>query len=137
MTIQIKPGQPIAGLDAKVLRDFLRKFSTGFNQDWIIKDLKVSAWKAARIICALLREQYIRPEQSSQEKVRTMRWYHVTRKGKELMRASAARRVTRKTAQLALDAFMRRVQEINRNPGFLCSITKVVVFGSFLKDADR
>lgn len=137
MTIQINRGQQVAGLDAKVLRDFLRKFHTGFNQEWMIKDLKVSAWKAGRIIGALLREQYIEPEESWQKRVRAKRWYHATIKGKELMRASAANRVTRKTAQMSLDAFMRRVNEVNRDPRYLCYITKVVVFGSFLKNVDR
>lgn len=137
MTIPIKAGQLISGLDAKVLRDFLRKSYTGFDQDWIIKDLKVAPSQAPLIINALLREQYIEPDRRWQERFGTMPRYCATRKGRELMRASAAARITRKTAQLALDGFMQRVHEVNRNPRYLCSITKVVVFGSFLKDLDR
>lgn len=137
MTMQIKGGLLIAGFDAKALRDFLRKCHTGFYQDRMIRDLKVSAWKAARIIGALLREQYIEPEERWRKTVRAMQWYRATKKGKELMRASAAMPVTRKTAQMSLDAFMRRVNEVNRDPRYLCFITKVVVFGSFLKNVDR
>ena len=137
MTMQIKPGQLIAGLDAKVLRDFLRKCDTGFDQDWIIKDLKLTSSQALPIINALLREQYIEPDSRWQERFGTMPRYCPTRKGRELMRASAAARISRKTAQTALDGFMQRVHEVNRNPRYLCSITKVAVFGSFLKDLDR
>jgi len=135
MTIQINRGQSIAGMDAKALRDFLRKFYTGFDKDSMIRDLKLTARRAARVIRALLQEQYIEFDRTST--VRAESWYYVTKKGKELMRASAARRVTRGTARLALRAFMERVHEVNRDSRYLCKVTKVAVFGSFLKDVDR
>jgi len=101
----------------------------------MIRDLKLTARRAVRVISALLQEQYIEFDRTST--VRAESWYNVTKKGKELMRASAAKRVTRGTAHLALRAFMERVHEVNRNPHYLCKVTKVVVFGSFLKDIDR
>ena len=135
--MQIRGGQVIAGLNAKVLRDFLRKCHTGFSQDRIIKDLKVSTRQAARIISTLLREGYIEAAHTGSQTICARRWYCATTKGKELMRASAASRVSRKTAQMTLDAFMRRVNEVNRDPRYLCFITQVVVFGSFLKNVDK
>jgi hypothetical protein len=137
MTMEIKAGQRIAGLTAKALRDFLRKFHTGFSQDWMVKDLEVSVWKATRIIRALLRDEYIEPEPDRPTTIRSLCWYRPTMRGQELIRASAARRVTRKTAQMALDAFMQRVHQVNRDPRYLCTITKVAAFGSFLTEVDR
>ena len=137
MTVQINPGQSIAGMDAKALRDFLRKFHTGFDKDLMIRDLKVTASQAARVIRGLLQEQYIEFGQSRPNTVSSMSWYNVTRKGRDLMRASAARRVTRNTAHQALTGFMERVHAVNRDSRYLCKVTKVVVFGSFLKKIDR
>src|SRR5690348_14925450 len=108
MTIRINPGQLIAGVDAKVLRDFLRKFQKGFDKDLMIRDLKLTASRAALVICALLQEQYIEFGES-QTNTSSMSWYNVTGKGRDLMRASAAMRVTRSTAHQALTAFIQRV----------------------------
>jgi len=135
MTIQINRGQSIAGMDAKALRDFLRKFYTGFDKDSMIRDLKLTARRAARVIHALLQEQYIEFDQTST--VRAMIIGQIFIKGTQLMRASAAKRITRGSARLALRAFMERVHEVNRDPRYLCKVTKVVVFGSYLTDSDR
>ncbi len=52
--------------------------------------------------------------------------------------ASAAKPITRQTAQRALDEFLDRVMLVNRRSYFLAKVTKVVVFGSFLRpEVDR
>ena len=137
MTIQINRGESIAGMDAKALRDFLRKFHTGFDKDSMIRDLKLTPRRAARVIRSLLQEQYIEFDQNRANMAGSMSWYTVTGRGRDLIRASAARRVTRSTAQQVLTAFMERVHDVNRDSHYLCKVTKVVIFGSFLKDTDR
>jgi predicted nucleotidyltransferase len=45
----------------------------------------------------------------------------------------AAKRVTRATAEKALQQFLGRVEQVNNDPYFLGKVTKVVLFGSMLK----
>jgi predicted nucleotidyltransferase len=52
--------------------------------------------------------------------------------------ASAAKPITRQTAERALDDFLARVVLVNRRAYYLAKVTKVVVFGSFLRpDIER
>lgn len=58
--------------------------------------------------------------------------YTFTDKGQELVRASAAGKVTRQTAGNALTGLLARVEEYNADPTKLLTVEAVVVFGSFL-----
>jgi predicted nucleotidyltransferase len=52
--------------------------------------------------------------------------------------ATAAKRLTRATAERALAAFMERVARVNSDPYFLGQVTRVALFGSMLNpDTDR
>lgn len=65
------------------------------------------------------------------------RW-EVTQAGRTLAAATAAKRVTRATAEDALQQFLDRVERVNQDPYFLGRVTKVVLFGSMLKaEIDR
>jgi predicted nucleotidyltransferase len=57
----------------------------------------------------------------------------VTQAGQTLSSATAAKRVTRGTAQKALEQFLGRVERVNKDPYFLGKVRKVVLFGSMLK----
>src|SRR5207249_11438445 len=59
--------------------------------------------------------------------------WKVTQAGQSLSSATAARRVTRATAQKALQQFLGRVERVNNDPYFLGNVTRVVLFGSMLK----
>jgi predicted nucleotidyltransferase len=61
----------------------------------------------------------------------------LTDKGRELRRSTAAKPVSRKTADRVLQDFMIRVEEINASDEYLMSVARVVVFGSYLTDKDR
>jgi predicted nucleotidyltransferase len=65
------------------------------------------------------------------------RW-EVTQAGRTLAAATAAKPVTRATAEDALQQFLDRVERVNKDPYFLGRVTKVVLFGSTLKaEIDR
>jgi predicted nucleotidyltransferase len=67
----------------------------------------------------------------------TDRW-SITQAGRTLAAASAAKPVTRGTAERALSQFLERVTRVNESPYFLAKATKVVLFGSMLKpEVDR
>jgi predicted nucleotidyltransferase len=57
----------------------------------------------------------------------------ITQAGQTFSSATAARPVTRATAERALSEFLERVNEVNQNPYFLAKVTRVVLFGSMLK----
>jgi len=59
----------------------------------------------------------------------------ITQAGQTLSSATAAKRVTRATAERALQQFLGRVEQVNRDGYFLGKVTRVVLFGSMLKPA--
>src|ERR1700722_20859967 len=63
--------------------------------------------------------------------------YKFTDKAGELVRASAASKVSRKTAEDALAGLLERVKQYNLDPDKIFSIETVVVFGSFLGTGDK
>jgi predicted nucleotidyltransferase/predicted transcriptional regulator len=60
--------------------------------------------------------------------------WSITQRGQSFGSATAARPITRKTAERTLAEFLKRVQQVNGNEYFLAKVTKVVLFGSFLRD---
>lgn len=58
--------------------------------------------------------------------------YTTTLKGGALVKATASRPVSRKTAERCLKEFLERVQEVRRSPEFLWKVKRVILFGSFL-----
>jgi DNA-binding MarR family transcriptional regulator len=138
MSIDLKSIPPIAGENARTIRDILRRSRGSFRRDWLQRTLGFSERKAQRIVEVLERDGYVERDQlREKEDHRPIPWYHLTRKGEELMRASAARRIKRSTAQGALDEFMKRVHLVNSDARYLCFINKVAVYGSFLEGCDR
>jgi hypothetical protein len=63
--------------------------------------------------------------------------YKFTDKAGELVRASAASKVSRKTAEGALAGLLERVNQYNLDPDKIMTILTVVVFGSFLGTGDK
>jgi predicted nucleotidyltransferase len=62
----------------------------------------------------------------------------VTQAGRTFSAATAAKRVTRATAERALAQFLERVTRVNQNPYFLAKVTRLVLFGSMLNpEVDR
>jgi predicted nucleotidyltransferase len=57
----------------------------------------------------------------------------ITQAGQTLSSATAAKRVTRATAEEALQQFLGRVERVNNDPYFLGKVTRAVLFGSMLK----
>jgi predicted transcriptional regulator/predicted nucleotidyltransferase len=122
---------PIAGENPRAVRDVLRRCHGYLTETWLRKTLGFSDKKSQEVVLALVQSDYI--ERAGSNEIA----YTVTDKGRDLMRASAAKRLRRSTADLALDEFMERVRRVNQNPALLYSVTKVVVFGGFLRGSER
>ena len=123
--------------DVKILkvRDFLRRLDNTdeWEDDFVVYRLKLSPKKANSLINELNRRGYIEPARIYKQK----QFYRKTLKGSALGLASAAKPVTRKTANRIFSEFMDRVRQVNSDPSFLVKVKKVLVFGSYLTDALR
>ena len=131
MGLDLRTVPPIAGENPQAIRDVLRRCHGYLTETWLRKTLGFSDKKSQEVVLSLVQSGYIERAGSSEMA------YTVTEKGRELMRASAAKRLRRSTARLALNEFMERVRRVNRNPALLYSIVKVVVFGGFLRGSER
>jgi hypothetical protein len=127
--MRIDPKGAVAGRPALLVRQTLRHLRT--RLPWGLSDLEsaasVEAGEGRALIKALLAEGLI-------EAAGRNAW-KVTQAGQTLSSATAAKRVTRATAQRALLQFLGRVEQVNNDPYFLGKVTRVVLFGSMLEPA--
>jgi predicted nucleotidyltransferase len=125
--MRIDPKGTIAGWPALLVRGTLRQLRTRLQ--WRLGELEsaasVEAGEGRALIRALLAEGLI--EGAGRDA------WKVTQAGQTLSAATAAKRVTRATAQKALQQFLGRVEQVNNDPYFLGKVTRVVLFGSMLK----
>jgi predicted nucleotidyltransferase len=63
--------------------------------------------------------------------------YEITTHGNAFANASAAKPISRKTAELVLQRLMERVRLVNDNPDLVYRVESVVLFGSMLSTAER
>ncbi len=128
MTLQLETDDKIAGLPILEVRDLLRKLSEGFRPG-SLERVGYSRHRATKLIRALTLMGYV--------EVAPDGYLKLTSQCRTFIRGSAARRIKRETADVALDEFMDRVEKANNNEEFLMKITAVIVFGSYLRTAER
>jgi predicted nucleotidyltransferase len=137
MTMQIDSRRTIGEVPILQVRRFFRQVVShhqdSFNRQWLLRELRVSADQGDRVLEDLKRQGYISPGPSRHEDVE----YQITELAHELVRASAAKRISRMTAQDALEGLMSSVKEVNANPKYLYSVRSVVLFGSYLNGSER
>jgi predicted nucleotidyltransferase len=165
MTMRITKQQKIGGVSALDTRKLLRKYHERFRKDWLEEALSELLFrrkfghgdlcfypeedralrrKAAPLIADLLQKGFIEKDEEETQKERRARhnlsgkeWYKFTERGHELCNATAARPVHRKSADEALQGLMERALTVNEDDRFLYRITAVVLYGSYLRGADR
>jgi hypothetical protein len=110
--MQIDPKGTVAGWPALVVRRTLRELRTCLS--WGLGELEsassVEAGEGRALIKALLAEGLIEAHGRGAWKV--------TQAGQTLSSATAAKRVTRATAEKALQQFLGRVEQVNNDPYF-------------------
>ena len=130
--MRIDPKSMIGGFPALVVRKTLRYLRIW--DQWKVTDLEKAAALApgtgGDLVKALQAQGLI-------ESCAGGAWC-VTQAGRTFSVASAAKPVTRATAERALAQFLDRVGQVNRDPYFLGKVVRVVLFGSMLKpEVDR
>jgi predicted nucleotidyltransferase len=133
--MRIDAKDKIADVEILKVRDFLRRVNNTdeWEDNFVVHRLKISPKKANRLINELNRKGYIEPIRIYEQK----QFYRKTLKGSTLGLASAAKPVTRNTANKIISEFMDRVKQVNSDPSYLVKVKKVLVFGSYLTDAIR
>jgi predicted nucleotidyltransferase len=125
--MRIDPNGLIGGCPALVVRKALRHLRVW--DQWGAADLEAVASLAPGTGDALVKA--LRTEGLIEASARGA--WSVTQAGRTFSVASAARSVTRATAEKALAEFLDRVEQVNRDPYFLGKAIRVVLFGSMLK----
>lgn len=133
MTLDLKTVSPISGETAMKVRDILRRSYGGFRQDWLTETFRYSPERALELAAALETSGLVTRDCAREEEFESpLPWYKLTDLGWAVARASAARRISRHTAQVALAEFMQRVRFVNDDCRYLYEVRTVVVFGSYL-----
>ena len=126
--MRIDPKGTIAGKPALLVRDCLWTLRARIS--WDLATLEMAAALQPGTGKALVRAL------SAAGLVRSVGrgWWEITAEGQRLSSATAARPVTRATAEKALREFLRRVERVNRDGQFLGRVNRVVLFGSMLRE---
>jgi predicted nucleotidyltransferase len=91
---------------------------------------------APQLIDTLIQQGFVRlKEERTNDRKRPC--YELTDDGREFRRATAAKPVHRKNADEAIRGLMERVRAVNEDDRFLCRITTVVLYGSYVRGAER
>jgi hypothetical protein len=133
MTLQIRNTDTISGIPTKKVRSFFRYLVSwhqhSFELPRLQEQLSLDKESALSLASELESQGYIKPSENDA--------YEFTGKGEELVRASAAGSVSRKTAEAALVGLLKRVQRYNSDTNMILTIEAVAVFGSFLAAKDK
>jgi predicted transcriptional regulator len=133
MTLQIKSMDAVSGIPIMQVRDFFRYIVSwhhdSFNLTDLWEQLSLDKKSAMALVSELVTQGYVEAPKNGA--------YKFTDKGGELVRASAASKVSRKTAEHALGGLLQRVAHYNLDPDKIFTIETVVVFGSFLGTQDK
>ena len=133
MTLQISSADMISGIPIKKVRGFFRHLVSwhehSFELPQMQEQLSLDTESALALATELQTQGYVNPPERGM--------YTFTEKGEDLVRASAAGKVRRQTAEKALIGLLARVEQYNSDPSRLLTVEAVVVFGSFLSANDE
>jgi predicted nucleotidyltransferase len=126
--VRIDPHEKIAGLPAVAVRDFLRR-SDNFTATDLAQTFKLTLAEAQRVARELQAVGLIEPSKDERDDEDT---FLMTAKGGRLRSASAARALTRRSAEQILDQFLERVHAVNGERSYAFRVRRVLLFGSML-----
>jgi predicted nucleotidyltransferase len=133
--VRLDPAETICGVPILVVRDAVRRAQRGFvNPDFFSECLKTPRSTTFAVVDELTSRGYL--ELSDRESDEGP-WYSVTMNGSTFALASGAKPVSRATATRHLNALLERVTDINESEKYCYRVTRVLVFGSYLKEVPR
>src|SRR5260370_7931706 len=129
--MRIDPNSTIGGHPALFVRRLMQRLRDRIDWDvaGVEKLAAVSPNEARVLIKALEGEGLVKRNRGTRG-----RGWSITQRGHSFGSATAAKPITRQTAERTLAEFLERVRRVNGDEYFLAKVTKVVLFGSFLHD---
>lgn len=119
----------IAGVPILAIRGLLRKLNWRIGLADVARVLTLDPAEARALVDELHLLGLIAPVNGEQDT------WAPTPRGNALAGARALPPMTRKTAEALLEAFLRRVTELNTSNKYVYRVARVVVFGSYLSDS--
>lgn len=139
--MRIDSRDKIGGVPVMEVRDLLLRFMGATVVGAYFRDAGLLEVLLAE---GLVGTVYRDPTQLNEPRVVTGRgdhavgpWYELTDEGNRFAQASAAAPLRRATAERKLREFMARVEQVNQSEEFAYRVKHVVLFGSYLTDAER
>lgn len=106
------------------------------SADFVCERFRLTSPQTERLIATLKRLKFIKPVSTRKSgQVTTGSWV-LTKQGIRLRAAAAAKPIRRATADRLLSDLLERITELNKDDHFLGRVRKVIVFGSYIGDAD-
>jgi predicted nucleotidyltransferase len=134
--MRITSEQLVAGDPPIQVRNFLRRFRSAVISVPTVQEVfNLSSIEAKEFLRRMVKLGLLERSKHFSRKDRPA--YEVSTPGLALANASAAKPITRKTANRALQEFMDRVRVINASDEYPYKIESVVLFGSMLSDNER
>lgn len=129
--MKINPKVIIAGYPILKIRDLMRQHEY-MSEEIIRYRLKTTQKEAKYVLETLLKQELIEINTDKDANCK----YLVSLKGNSLGNAKAVPSISRIKADKLFEEFMQRVLEINKKPKYLYKVTKIILFGSFITDAE-
>ena len=128
--MNVDPKAQLGGVPILQVRQFLRENG---DYPWRLERLREDFGPAASdVLHALIEAGYAAPAETQEGEL-----YETTVKGRGLARSSAAKPVSRATADAALAGFLERCELVRGDPTYLFTVAKAVLFGSMLTDKPK
>jgi predicted nucleotidyltransferase len=133
--MRIDPSAFIGGFPVLFVRKAVRRLNSRlyWNSDTVQKVARTGPQEAIKLIKELEKAGVAKANRG-----RGLKTWTTTELAQSFGAASAAKPITRQTAERELEEFLSRVECVNRRSYFLAKVTKVVVFGTYLRpEVDR
>ena len=128
--MRISRNQKINNTPILKLRDFFKNLqrcrNDTFTLEGVCNYLEIHNLEANNLLRELTKQGYI--EKSSSD------YYKTTLKGEALRIARCVPPINRDKADKIVNDFMQRVEEINNNDYYLYRVSKILLFGSYIKE---
>jgi hypothetical protein len=132
--MRITKEEVVAGHSALRVRGFLRRFERGFFMHSAAESfMRLNSKQAAEFINDLVALELIEPTMPFGNKAA----FQVVTRGHAFSNATAAKPISRGTAERVLREFVDRVNAVNASKKYAFIVKSAVLFGSMLSCADR
>jgi len=132
--MRITKEEVVAGHSALRVRGFLRRFERGFFMVSAAESfMQIRSRQAAEFINDMIALQLIEPTMPFGDKAA----FQVATRGHAFANATAAKPISRGTAERVLREFIDRANAVNASKEYAFKIESAVLFGSMLSCADR